>query len=138
MSEKVFTKLFDVKDSHTIEVYEKHDGYRAAKKIVTSSNAEDVIETVKTSNLRGRGGAGFPTGVKWGFVPKGSLKPKYFVINADESEPGTFKDHELMMEDPHSLLEGTIIGSFAINSHRAFIYLRGEFELLQKHLDGLD
>jgi NADH-quinone oxidoreductase subunit F len=135
MTEKVFTKLFDVKDSHTIEVYEKHDGYRAAKKVVTSSNAADVIETVKTSNLRGRGGAGFPAGVKWSFVPTDSPKPKYFVINADESEPGTFKDHELMLKDPHSLLEGTIIGSFAINSHRAFIYLRGEFEELQKHLD---
>jgi NADH-quinone oxidoreductase subunit F len=137
MSEKVLTRLFGVEGSHTLPVYLEHGGYEAAKKVVTSgTDPKDVIETVKVSNLRGRGGAGFPTGMKWGFVPTSSEKPKYLVINADESEPGTFKDHELMMQDPHALLEGMIIASYAISCTRAFIYLRGEFELLQARLDG--
>jgi len=137
MSEKVLTRLFDVENSHTLPVYLEHGGYEAAKKVVTAgTDPKEVIETVKASNLRGRGGAGFPAGMKWSFVPIDSPKPKYLVVNADESEPGTFKDHELMMEDPHALLEGMIIASYAIKSHRAFIYLRGEFELLQKRLDA--
>jgi NADH-quinone oxidoreductase subunit F len=135
MSEKIFSRLFDVPQGHTLPVYEEHGGYQALRKVLGKIQPDDVIETVKASNLRGRGGAGFPTGVKWGFVPKSDEKPKYFVINADESEPGTFKDHELMHFDPHSLIEGTIIGSYAIGSHRAFIYLRGEFEKLQERLD---
>jgi len=137
MSEKVFTRLFDVPEGHTLAVYEKHGGYAAARKIITGNvPPAEVIETVKASNLRGRGGAGFPAGMKWSFVPVKSPKPKYLVVNADESEPGTFKDHLLMLKDPHSLLEGMIISAYAIASHRAFIYLRGEFEELQRHLDA--
>lgn len=136
MSEKIFTRLFDVEGGHTLPVYEEHGGYQALRKVLGTMKPEEVTETVKRSNLRGRGGAGFPTGVKWGFVPKSTDKPKYFVVNADESEPGTFKDHELMHHDPHAMIEGTIMGSYAIGSHRAFIYLRGEFEVLQRRIDA--
>src|SRR5262245_63457430 len=85
-----------------------------------------VIEEVKESGLRGRGGAGFPTGMKWGFVPQDNPKPKYLVVNADESEPGTCKDIPLMMASPHTLVEGVIISSYAIRANKAFIYIRGE------------
>ena len=87
---------------------------------------EQLIDEVKASGLRGRGGAGFPTGMKWSFVPKDNPKPKYLVCNADESEPGTFKDRLLIEEDPHATIEGTLIAAFAIQSHTAFIYIRGE------------
>jgi NADH-quinone oxidoreductase subunit F len=90
-------------------------------------DAEEVVAQVKVSNLRGLGGAGFPTGVKWGFIPRESNKPKYLVVNADEGEPGTFKDRYLMEKAPHLLLEGTAIAGYAIGSHRAFIYIRGEY-----------
>ncbi len=87
---------------------------------------EQLIDEVKASGLRGRGGAGFPTGMKWSFVPKDNPKPKYLVCNADESEPGTFKDRLLIEDDPHAIIEGTLIAAFAIQSHTAFIYVRGE------------
>jgi NADH-quinone oxidoreductase subunit F len=87
---------------------------------------EQLIDEVKASGLRGRGGAGFPTGMKWSFVPKDNPKPKYLVCNADESEPGTFKDRLLIEQDPHAVIEGTLIAAFAIQSHTAFIYIRGE------------
>src|SRR5690242_15306535 len=87
---------------------------------------EEVVEAVKASNLRGRGGAGFPTGMKWGFIPQDNPKPKYLVVNADESEPGTCKDVPLMMASPHTLVEGVIISSYAIRANKAFIYVRGE------------
>ena len=96
------------------------------RKVVESMKPEQLIEEVKASGLRGRGGAGFPTGMKWSFVPKDSPKPKYLVCNADESEPGTFKDRLLIEQDPHALIEGTLIAAFAIQSHTAFIYIRGE------------
>jgi NADH-quinone oxidoreductase subunit F len=128
MSEKVLTRRFGLENSRSIRVYESTGGYSALKKALGSMKPDEVIEIVKASKLRGRGGAGFPAGVKWGFVPKDSPKPKYFVVNADESEPGTFKDHELILNDPHMLIEGTIIGAYAIGSHRAFIYMRGEFK----------
>ncbi len=86
----------------------------------------EVVETVKASNLRGRGGAGFPTGMKWGFIPQDNPKPKYLVVNADESEPGTCKDTPLMMASPHTLVEGVIIAAYAIRASHAFIYVRGE------------
>ena len=88
---------------------------------------EQLIDEVKKSNLRGRGGAGFPTGMKWSFVPKDSPKPKYVICNADESEPGTCKDRPLMEMDPHQLIEGMIIAGRAIDAHRGFIYIRGEY-----------
>ncbi|MBI3539036.1 MAG: NADH-quinone oxidoreductase subunit NuoF, partial [Candidatus Eisenbacteria bacterium] len=96
---------------------------------------DEAIEVVKASGLRGRGGAGFPTGLKWGFVPKQTPKPKYLVCNADESEPGTFKDRELMEKNPHLLIEGMLLAAYAIQAHTGYIYLRGEFEYVQRILD---
>jgi NADH-quinone oxidoreductase subunit F len=113
--------------SFTLENYEKRGGYQQAARVFTSMKAPDLIEFVKKSGLRGRGGAGFPTGMKWGFVPAASPKPKYLVCNDDESEPGTFKDKMLTERDPHRVLEGIQIGSFAIQAHDAYIYIRGEF-----------
>ena len=99
---------------------------------------EQVIDAVKASGLRGRGGAGFPTGLKWQFVDKKSPKPKYIVCNADESEPGTFKDHLLMERNPHLLIEGCLIGCYAIGSKAAYIYIRGEFFHMQPLLENGD
>ena len=113
-------------DSHTLKSYLKRGGYTALEKALGMQPSE-VIEEVKASGVRGRGGAGFPAGVKWGFVPKDSPKPKYMICNADESEPGTFKDRELMLVDPHMVLEGIAIATYAIGSHTAYIYIRGEF-----------
>ena len=124
--EKVLLRNIDVPDLHTLAVSSSHGGYRAWEKIVKSIRPEQVIEEVKASGLRGRGGAGFPTGMKWSFVPKDSPKPKYMVCNADESEPGTFKDRLLIEKDPHAIIEGTLIAAYAIQSHTAFIYIRGE------------
>lgn len=110
-----------------IETFVEHGGYEMWKKVVTSMKPEQVIEEVKSSGLRGRGGAGFPTGMKWGFVPKDSPKPRYLCCNADESEPGTCKDRVLLERDPHSVIEGMAIGAFAIGCHTMFCYIRGEF-----------
>ena len=112
-------------NSHLIDVYEKNNGYSAARKVFKENNPGDVIEEIKTSNIRGRGGAGFPTGVKWGFLAED--EERYLVINADESEPGTFKDRILLERDPHQLIEGIIVTSFASNISKAFIYIRGEY-----------
>ena len=112
-------------NSQLIDVYEKNNGYSAARKVLKDNNPGDVIEEIKTSNIRGRGGAGFPTGVKWGFLAED--QERYLVINADESEPGTFKDKILLERDPHQLIEGIIVTSFASNISKAFIYIRGEY-----------
>jgi|TARA_B100000029_G_scaffold89858_1_gene79569 NADH-quinone oxidoreductase subunit F len=112
-------------NSHLIEVYEKNNGYSAAKKALKKNNPGEIIEEIKASNIRGRGGAGFPTGVKWGFLAED--EERYLVINADESEPGTFKDRILLERDPHQLIEGVIITCFASNISKAFIYVRGEY-----------
>src|SRR5918911_5118576 len=125
--EPLLLARFKSENSHTLEVARGHGAYDALKKVLDSMTPEQVIEEVKKSALRGRGGAGFPTGMKWSFVPKDSPKPKYLVCNADESEPGTFKDRLLIERDPHSLIEGTLIAAYAIQSHTAFIYIRGEF-----------
>lgn len=125
--ESLLLRNIDAPDSHTLRVYKSGGGYRALEKVLQSLSAEQVIEEVKNSGLRGRGGAGFPTGMKWSFVPKDSPKPKYLICNADESEPGTFKDRVLIERDPHAIIEGTIIAAYAIRSHTAFIYIRGEF-----------
>jgi NADH-quinone oxidoreductase subunit F len=136
---KVLLRNTDVPDSHTLAVYRSHGGYRALEKVLREMSPEQLIEEVKASGLRGRGGAGFPTGMKWGFVPKDSPKPKYVVCNADESEPGTFKDRLLIEKDPHAIIEGVIIAAYAISSHTAFIYIRGEFafgaKVLQRAID---
>jgi NADH-quinone oxidoreductase subunit F len=114
--------------------YQSRGGYAPWRKVVQSMQPAQVIDEVKASGLRGRGGAGFPTGMKWGFVPRESPKPKYLVCNADESEPGTFKDRLLIERDPHAIIEGTLIASYAIVSHTAFIYIRGEMAFGAKQL----
>ena len=118
-----------------LDVYRKLGGYEAVTASLGKTSADEVIEIVKASGLRGRGGAGFPTGLKWSFVPKQSPKARYIVCNADESEPGTFKDHELMVKNPHQLIEGMILAGYAIGSHTGYIYLRGEFEYVQRIVD---
>ena len=123
----LISRLWGVTDSHKIDVYLKHAGYQALAKALNQMTADGVIEEVKKSGLRGRGGAGFPTGMNWSFVPKDSPKPKYVICNADESEPGTCKDRPLMEMDPHQLIEGIVIAGRAINAHRGFIYIRGEY-----------
>jgi len=124
--------------SETLESYKKHGGYSAIEKAL-KMKPEEVREEVKASGLRGRGGAGFATGVKWGFVPQDIDKPKYLIINADESEPGTFKDRCILELVPHMLVEGSIISAHAINSHHVYIYIRGEFfhqlDCMQKAID---
>jgi NADH-quinone oxidoreductase subunit F len=109
----------------TLAGYQRRDGYTAVKQALRM-HPDEVIQLVKDSNLRGRGGAGFPTGMKWGFIPQNDGKPHYLVVNADESEPGTCKDIPFMMADPHELIEGVIIASYAVRSNHAFIYVRGE------------
>jgi len=107
MTQKVLLNRIEMPDSHTLSVYEKSGGYEALKKVVGAVKPDDLVGIVKSSGLRGRGGAGFPAGVKWGFVPKDSQKPKYLARNADEGEPGTFKDRLLILKDPHQLIEGS-------------------------------
>ncbi|MFI5783446.1 NADH-quinone oxidoreductase subunit NuoF [Nocardia sp. NPDC051570] len=121
----VLTRYWDEPQSWTLETYRRHDGYRALPKALRT-DPDEVIATVKDAGLRGRGGAGFPTGMKWGFIPQGDDKPHYLVVNADESEPGTCKDIPLMLATPHVLIEGIIIASYAIRASHAFIYVRGE------------
>ena len=121
----VLSAHWDEKDSFTIDSYKKHDGYKAAQKAL-AMDPDAVIQLIKDSGLRGRGGAGFPTGNKWGFIPQNDGKDHYLVVNADESEPGTCKDMPLLLANPHSLIEGMIIASYAIRANHAFIYLRGE------------
>jgi NADH-quinone oxidoreductase subunit F len=123
---KVLTKRYDLDNGHTLSGYLDSGGFAGLRTAMDMAPA-DIIQMVKDSGLRGRGGAGFPTGVKWGFVPQDLGKPIYLVVNADEGEPGTFKDRELMERDPFMLLEGMIISARALNCHRAFIFLRGEY-----------
>ena len=126
MTEKILTRNFHLPDSHTLRVYRETGGYQALPKAFAMEPSADTDE-VKRSNLRGLGGAGFPAGVKWGFVPKGRTAPVYLVINADEGEPGTFKDRYILEKDPHALIEGMIIAGYAIDSHSSFVYIRGEY-----------
>ncbi len=123
-------------DSHTLADYEKHGGYRALKEIVGKMSPADVIELVKESGLRGRGGAGFPTGLKWSFLPKDHPGPVYFCLNADESEPGTFNNRILMEEDPHQVLEGIILSGYATGASTAYFYLRYEYPLAWKRVQA--
>ena len=121
----VMSRYWDHHQSWTLDTYRLNDGYRALQKALGMEPVE-VIEAVKASGLRGRGGAGFRTGVKWSFIPQDDVDPHYLVVNADESEPGTCKDIPLVMATPHLLIEGTVIAAYAIGAHRAFIYVRGE------------
>ena len=135
----VLSSRFKDPDGTWFEDYVADDGYLAARKVLTSMTREEVIDEVTRANLRGLGGAGFPAGRKWSFVPKDTDQPKYLVVNADEGEPGTFKDRYLMERDPHALLEGMIIAAYAIDSHKAYVYIRGEYYLsadrLQRAID---
>ena len=129
-------KDIDTPGLRGLETYRKLGGYEALAETLGKKTPDECIDLVKASGLRGRGGAGFPTGLKWSFVPKNSPKPKYIVCNADESEPGTFKDRELMEKNPHLLIEGMLLAGYAIGSHVGYIYLRGEFEYIQRILDA--
>src|SRR5690349_5679435 len=131
----LISRRWGMKDSHKLDVYVMQGGYQALHKALKEITPESVIEEVKKSNLRGRGGAGFPTGMKWSFVPKDSPKPKYVICNADESEPGTCKDRPLMEMDPHQLIEGMVIAGRAVGANRGFIYIRGEYRYIIDIMD---
>src|ERR687898_586631 len=124
-----------LENSRSLEVYRRNGGYEALRLVLEKMSPADVIDEVKKSALRGRGGAGFPTGMKWGFVPKDSPKPKYVVCNADESEPGTFKDRYLIERDPHMLIEGMLIAGYALGSKTGYVYTRGEYKYLIDIMD---
>src|SRR5216110_517975 len=127
MSKKLLIHNDHVPDIHTLEVYRAHGGYASVEKALKTMNPDQVTDEVKKSGLRGRGGAGFPTGMKWSFLAKPEGVPRYLVVNADESEPGTFKDRYLMEFIPHLLIEGMITSSYALGSSRSYIYIRGEY-----------
>jgi len=133
-SQKIITRNWGTPNSWTLDAYRKGGGYKTLEKVLGMQPAQ-VIDEVKKSNLRGRGGAGFPTGMKWSFVPKDSPKPKYLAVNADESEPGTFKDRYILEHDPHMMLEGIAIASFGIGVHTAYVYVRGEFRFQADRLE---
>ena len=132
----LISRRWGMKDSHKLDVYVMQGGYQALVKALKDMTPESIIDEVKKSNLRGRGGAGFPTGMKWSFVPKDSPKARYVICNADESEPGTCKDRPLMEMDPHQLIEGMVIAGRAINSHQGFIYIRGEYRYVLDIVDA--
>ncbi len=127
MTDLILTRRMEAhpSDSHTLARYEATGGYDALRKALRDMTPEQLVDEVKASNMRGRGGAGFPTGIKWGFLAPSD--PRYLVINADESEPGTFKDRQLLERDPHQLIEGIVISAYALGVHTAFIYIRGEY-----------
>jgi NADH-quinone oxidoreductase subunit F len=136
--EPVLSRLFGVEGIRSIDVYRKHGGYKAAEKVLKTMSPEQVVELVTASGVRGRGGAGFPAGVKWSFLPK-DRKVTYLCVNADESEPGTFNNRVLMESDPHQVLEGVLIAGYATRTTTAYIYMRVEFHeqfhILQRALD---
>jgi len=134
MSEKLVSRLWNVPDSFTLRIAKEHGAYSRLQKAL-QMKPEAIIDEVKRSNLRGQGGAGFPTGMKWGFVPKQSDKARYLCVNADEGEPGTFKDRQIIEKDPHILLEGIAITCYAVGLPVAYIYIRGEFFYGKKVLD---
>ena len=119
-------------DSHLIEVYEKSNGYKTAKKVLLQESPEKVLEEIKDSNIRGRGGAGFPTGIKWGFLAED--EERYLVINADESEPGTFKDKLYLEQNLHKFFEGMLIAAWAVEAKDVYIYLRDEYPGIRKKI----
>ena len=135
MSKKILLDKIDVEGIKSFGVYRAQGGYASVEKALKSMAPNEVIDEVKKSGLRGRGGAGFPTGMKWSFLDKKSGRPRYLVCNADESEPGTFKDRYLMEYIPHLLIEGMITSSFALEANLSFIYIRGEFNWIIKILE---
>jgi NADH-quinone oxidoreductase subunit F len=133
---RILMEHLGVQGIRRLSVYETKGGYQALKKILQSKmSREDVITAVKGSGIRGRGGAGFPTGLKWNFVPKDNTKPHYLLCNADESEPGTFKDRVILEHLPHMMIEGMIIGSYAIQAKKSYVYIRGEYTYAAKIVD---
>ena len=134
MQEYILLRHRSIPDLNTLSVYQQNNGYQTFHKVVTSMQPNDVVDIVKASGLRGRGGAGFPTGLKWSFIDQKNW-PHYLVANADESEPGTFKDREIMESNPFQFLEGIAIGCYAVKANTAYIYLRGEFWQLAHQLD---
>ncbi len=139
MGKKLLLEHIDVPGIQSFDVYRKNGGYSSVEKAIKTMTPEAVIEEVKVSGLRGRGGAGFPAGMKWSFLDKKSNKPRYLVCNADESEPGTFKDRYLMEKIPHLLVEGMITSSYALGANTSYIYIRGEYmyivPILEKAID---
>src|SRR5262249_24492734 len=131
---KVLSRRFGKANSAAIEGYLEDDGYQGFLK-AAKMKPEQIIEEVKVSNLRGRGGAGFPTGMKWSFVPRTSPKPKYIVVNGDESEPGRCKDRVLIENDPHQLIEGVLIAGLSVDAHAGYIYIRVEYRYLIDIMD---
>jgi NADH-quinone oxidoreductase subunit F len=129
MFEAVLTQNINLPDSEKIGTYLAHGGYEAARRALLDYTPDELIDLVKRSGLRGRGGAGFPAGVKWGFMPKDPKIQKYVAVNTDEGEPGTFKDRQIVECDPHSIIEGVLITSYAVGANRAYVYIRGEFFL---------
>ena len=130
---KLITARFEQGDAHTYDGYVRTGGYAALRKALTTMSPQQVHDEVKTSEMQGRGGAGFPAGTKWGFLPP-TVFPRYLVVNGDESEPGTYKDRKLMELDPHQLIEGILIASYAVGAAQAFLYVRGEMALAQERL----
>ena len=129
---KIITSRFDVADGYTYDGYVRTNGYQALRAALDKT-PQQVHDEVKTSEMQGRGGAGFPTGTKWGFLPP-NVFPRYLVVNGDESEPGTYKDRLLMELDPHQLIEGVVIACYAFEAVQAFLYVRGEMALAQERL----
>ena len=132
--DRIFTNLYGAHDPG-LEAAKQRGAWHLTREML-AQEPDWICNQIKESGLRGRGGAGFPTGRKWGFVPKDSDKPKYVAVNADESEPGTFKDRYIMELDPHMLIEGTAIACKAIGSHAAYIYVRGEFGLATQRTEA--
>ena len=134
--ERILTRWLDIPDLRKLDVYVGNGGYKALRKALFDMKPEEIINEVKNSNLRGRGGAAFPTGVKWSFIPKDSKKPVYLCCNADESEPGTFANRYELEFDPHCIIEGIVIACLAVGAHTAYTYLRGEFTVQKRIFDA--
>lgn len=135
MSRKLLLENDHIEGINTYDVYRKNGGYRSVEKALKSMSPDDIVEEVKKSGLRGRGGAGFPTGMKWSFIAKPDGVPRHLLCNADESEPGTFKDRYLMEKIPHLLIEGMILSSYALGANQSYIYIRGEYMYVLRILE---
>jgi NADH-quinone oxidoreductase subunit F len=134
--ERILTRWLDIPDLKRLDVYEAHEGYQALRKALFEMKPEEIIDEVKKSTLRGRGGAAFPTGTKWSFIPKDSKKPVYICCNADESEPGTFANRYELENDPHGIIEGILIACRAVSAHTAYMYFRGEFAMQRRTIEA--
>ena len=133
---KIVSRKFELENSHTLEVSKANGGYKTLKKLKEYSPFTDIIQIIKDANLRGKGGGGAPAGPKWELMPQNSDKPSFLAVNCDESEPGTFKDRQIISKDPHLLIEGILITCYAIRAKHAYIYIRGEYYQYQKILQA--